>query len=89
MGLTGRRRWSRGCAPSPEPSASPSPQDFPTAAAGRSFRLVYLVCNTIGNLASQDDQIECFRNTAHLEPGGHFVIEVGLPDLRWLPPGQA
>ena len=64
--------------------------DFPTAAAGRSFRLVYLVCNTIGNLASQDDQAECFRNdAAHLEPGGHFVIEVGLPDLRWLPPGQA
>ena len=50
----------------------------------------YLACNTIGNLASQDDQVECFGNAAaHLEPGRHFVIEVGLPDLRWLPPGQA
>jgi SAM-dependent methyltransferase len=59
--------------------------DFPTAAAGCSFRLVYLACNTIGNPASQDDQVECFGNAAaHLEPGGHFVIEVGLPDLRWL-----
>jgi SAM-dependent methyltransferase len=63
--------------------------DFATATAGRAFRLVYLVYNTIGNLASQDDQVECFRNAAaHLEPGGHFVIEVGLPDLRRLPPGQ-
>lgn len=54
--------------------------DFATATAGRTFRLVYLVYNTIGNLTSQDDQVECFRNAAaHLEPGGHFVIEVGVP----------
>jgi SAM-dependent methyltransferase len=63
--------------------------DFATASAAGTFRLVYLVYNTIGNLASQDDQVECFRNAAaHLEPGGHFVIEVGIPDLRRLPPGQ-
>jgi SAM-dependent methyltransferase len=63
--------------------------DFATATAGRAFRLVYLVYNTIGNLAAQDDQVACFRNAAaHLEPGGHFVIEVGVPDLRRLPPGQ-
>lgn len=63
--------------------------DFATATAGRAFRLVYLVYNTIGNLTSQDDQVECFRNAAaHLQPGGHFVIEVGVPDLRRLPPGQ-
>jgi SAM-dependent methyltransferase len=63
--------------------------DFATASAGRTFRLVYLVYNTICNLTSQDDQVECFRNAAaHLEPGGHFVIEVGVPDLRRLPPGQ-
>ena len=31
----------------------------------------------------------CFANAAaHLEPGGTFVIEVGVPDLRRLPPGQ-
>ena len=33
---------------------------------------------------------ERFRNAAaHLEPGGCFVIEVGVPDLQHLPPGQA
>ena len=53
------------------------------------FRLVYLVYNTIGNLTTQDQQVACFANAAaHLEPGGCFVIEVGVPDLRRLPPGQ-
>lgn len=53
------------------------------------FRLVFLVFNTIGNLTTQDDQVACFANAAaHLEPGGHFVIEVGVPDLRRLPPGD-
>jgi hypothetical protein len=41
------------------------------------------------NLTSQDAQVACFRNVAaHLEPGGKFVIEVGVPDLRRLPPGE-
>lgn len=53
------------------------------------FRLVYLVFNTIGNLTSQDEQVACFANAAtHLEPGGCFVIEVGVPRLRSLPPGE-
>jgi SAM-dependent methyltransferase len=59
-----------------------------TRVAGR-FRLVYLVFNTIGNLLTQDEQVDCFANAAaHLEPGGTFVIEVGVPDLRRLPPGD-
>jgi SAM-dependent methyltransferase len=63
--------------------------DFTTASAGRTFGLVYLVYNTIGNVTTQDDQVACFRNAAaHLAPGGHFVIENGVPDLRRLPPGQ-
>src|SRR5262249_12831525 len=34
-------------------------------------------------------QVACFANaTAHLEPGGYFVIEVGVPRLRQLPPGE-
>jgi SAM-dependent methyltransferase len=54
-----------------------------------SFRVAYLVFNTIGNLTTQDAQVACFANAAaHLEPGGTFVIEVGIPDLRRLPPGQ-
>ena len=57
--------------------------------AEETFRLVYLVYNTIGNLLTQDEQVACFANAAaHLEPGGFFVIEVGVPDLRRLPPGE-
>src|SRR5262249_38966135 len=57
---------------------------------GRIFRLAYLVYNTIGNLTTQDEQVECFRNAArHLEPGGCFVVEVGVPDLQRLPPGES
>jgi len=53
------------------------------------FALVYLVFNTISNLLTQDEQVECFANAArHLRPGGHFLVELGLPDLRRLPPGQ-
>jgi SAM-dependent methyltransferase len=54
-----------------------------------SFALVYLVFNTINNLTSQDEQVACFENAAaHLEPGGCFVIEVGVPQLQRLPPGE-
>ncbi|WP_409495080.1 class I SAM-dependent DNA methyltransferase [Amycolatopsis sp. cmx-11-12] len=53
------------------------------------FSLVYLVFNTISNVTTQDAQVEVFRNAAaHLRPGGLFLVEVGLPDLRRLPPGQ-
>jgi len=53
------------------------------------FQLVYLVFNTIGNLLTQDRQVACFVNaSAHLVPGGCFVIEVGVPKLRLLPPGE-
>jgi SAM-dependent methyltransferase len=63
--------------------------DFATTRVDGSFRLVYLVYNTITNLTTQDEQVACFANAAaHLEPGGCFVIEVGVPDLRRLPPGE-
>ncbi|MFG2791531.1 class I SAM-dependent DNA methyltransferase [Streptomyces sp. NPDC048419] len=63
--------------------------DFATARVEGGFSLAYLVFNTIGNLTTQDAQVDCFRNVAdHLEPGGRFVVEVGVPDLRRLPPGQ-
>jgi SAM-dependent methyltransferase len=63
--------------------------DFSTATIEGSFSLVYLVFNTIGNLTTQGAQVACFRNAAvHLEPGGRFVIEVLVPDLRRLPPGE-
>ncbi len=63
--------------------------DFATTRVAERFTLVYLVFNTIMNLTTQAAQVACFRNAAeHLEPGGSFVIEVMVPDLRRLPPGQ-
>ena len=45
--------------------------------------ILYLVYNTIMNLPRQDEQVECFANAAaHLRPGGRFVVEVLVPDLR-------
>jgi SAM-dependent methyltransferase len=63
--------------------------DFATTRVEGTFRLAYLVFNTIMNLTTQDEQVECFRNAAaHLERGGCFVIEVGVPALQRLPPGE-
>jgi SAM-dependent methyltransferase len=63
--------------------------DMATASAPGEYRLVYLVYNTISNLLTQAEQVECFRNAArHLTPGGRFVIELWVPELRKLPPGQ-
>jgi hypothetical protein len=63
--------------------------DFATTRVDGTFRLAYLVRNTITNLTTQDEQVECFRNAAaHLESGGYFVIENYIPELRRLPPGE-
>ena len=63
--------------------------DFATTKVDGTFRLAYLVYNTIENLTTQDEQVECFCNVAvHLEPGGYFVIEVEVPALQRLPPGE-
>jgi SAM-dependent methyltransferase len=63
--------------------------DFASTRVDVRFRLVYLVFNTIMNLTTQDAQVACFENAAaHLEPGGTFVIEVGVPGLQRLPPGE-
>lgn len=63
--------------------------DMATATAPGEFSLVYLVYNTISNLLTQAEQVACFRNAArHLAPGGRFVIELWVPELRKLPPGQ-
>ncbi|MDW4911944.1 MULTISPECIES: class I SAM-dependent DNA methyltransferase [Streptomyces] len=63
--------------------------DMATTVVPGSFTLVYLVYNTISNLLTQDEQVACFENAArHLAPGGRFVIELVVPPLRFLPPGQ-
>jgi SAM-dependent methyltransferase len=63
--------------------------DFATTTVDGSFNLVYLIFNTIMNLTTQAAQVACFRNAAaHLEPSGSFVIEVMVPELQRLPPGE-
>jgi SAM-dependent methyltransferase len=63
--------------------------DFATTTVEGRFTVAYLVFNTIMNLTTQDGQVACFQNVAaHLEPGGCFVIEVGVPALQRLPPGE-
>jgi SAM-dependent methyltransferase len=64
--------------------------DFATTTVEGRFALAYLVFNTIMNLTTQEAQVACFRNVAaHLEPGGCFVIEQRVPELRRLPAGQS
>jgi hypothetical protein len=63
--------------------------DMTSTRVAGTFRVVYLVFNTINNLLTQDAQVACFENAAaHLEPGGSFVVEVGVPALQLLPPGE-
>jgi Methyltransferase domain len=63
--------------------------DFATTTVGATFSVVYLVANTIMNLTTQDAQVACFQNAAaHLEPAGCFVIEVLVPGLQRLVPGE-
>ncbi|TMM01870.1 MAG: class I SAM-dependent methyltransferase [Actinobacteria bacterium] len=64
--------------------------DFATATVEGTFSVAYLVANTIMNLTTQDEQVACFRNAAaHLDPEGCFVVEVLVPRLQRLPPGEA
>jgi SAM-dependent methyltransferase len=63
--------------------------DMTTTRVPGSFKLVYLVCNTIMNVTTQEEQVQVFANAAaHLETGGCFVVEVIVPQLRSVPPGE-
>jgi hypothetical protein len=63
--------------------------DFATTKVDGTFSVAYLVANSIMNLTTQEEQVACFENVAaHLEPGGCFVVEVLVPALRRLPPGE-
>lgn len=63
--------------------------DMTTTRLPRTFQLVYLVANTIMNVTTQDEQLGVFANaSAHLQPGGRFVVEVIVPQLRRVPPGE-
>jgi len=62
--------------------------DMATTRARGEFSLVYLVWNSVSNLRTQPEQVDCFRNAArHLRHGGRFVLELWVPPIRRLPPG--
>jgi len=64
--------------------------DMVSTSVARKFSLVYLICNTIMNLTTQREQVAVFANAAkHLDPGGHFLIEVALPQIHRVPEGEA
>jgi SAM-dependent methyltransferase len=47
------------------------------------FPLIFLAFNTLFALQSQERQLRCFGNVAdHLEPGGRFVIDCFVPDMK-------
>jgi SAM-dependent methyltransferase len=63
--------------------------DMTSTLLGTDFGVAYLVYNTIMNLRSQAQQVACFRNAAaHLRPGGRFVVEVMVPEVAKLIPGE-
>lgn len=73
----------------PDDRVSVTIGDMATERVAGSFQLIYLVFDTIGNLTTQERQVACFANAAaHLRPGGFFLIENTVPDLRRLPPGE-
>jgi hypothetical protein len=54
--------------------------DFADVPVSGSYRLIYVVFNTLFNLLTQDHQVRCFENVAsHLEDGGAFVVETFVP----------
>ena len=82
--------WWRSCRAKPGAAAlEVTVGDFATTVVEGIFRLAYLVYNTIENLTTQEEQVACFVNVGRcLEPGGCFVVEVEVPPLRRLPPGE-
>ena len=54
--------------------------DFADVAVPDSYRLIFVVFNTLFNLLTQDDQVRCFENVAsHLTHDGSFVVEAFVP----------
>ena len=63
--------------------------DMTTTRLSDRFELVYVVANSIMNVTTQEEQIAVFSSAAaHLVPGGHFVIELIVPQLRRVPPSE-
>ncbi len=59
--------------------------DYAATRIDARFSLVFIVFNSISNQTTQEGQIATFANAAaHLEPGGCFVVEVGVPNTARL-----
>jgi SAM-dependent methyltransferase len=49
-----------------------------------SYRLIFVVFNTLFNLLTQNEQVRCFENVAkHLTDDGSFVVEAMVPDYLY------
>ena len=84
-----RRTWPSRCAPSPGRGRPGDHRRHDDRPRSRPVHAVYLVANTIMNVTTQDDQLAVFASAAaHLEPGGCFVVQVIVPQLRRVPPGE-
>jgi hypothetical protein len=58
--------------------------DFADVAVPGTYRLIYVVFNTLFNLLSQEDQVRCFANVAaHLSDDGSFVVEAFVPSFLY------
>lgn len=63
--------------------------DFADVPIEGTFRLIYLVFNTLFGLDDQESQVRCFTNVAaHLSSGGRFVTETFFPDVSRFDRGQ-
>lgn len=58
--------------------------DFADVPVSGSYRLVFVVFNTLFNLLTQADQVRCFENVAtHLTDEGSFVVEAFVPTFLY------
>lgn len=54
--------------------------DFADVPVEGTYRLIFIVFNTLFNLLTQEDQVRCFANVAnHLTEDGLFVVEAFVP----------
>jgi hypothetical protein len=54
--------------------------DFADVPVQDTYRLIFVVFNTLFNLLTQEDQVRCFENVAaHLTDDGSFVVEAYMP----------
>ena len=77
---TSRPRWSQAAPQAGGDQIAVTMGDFADVPVRATYRLIYVVYNTLFNLLTQDDQVRCFENVAaHLTDDGVFVVEAFVP----------